>query len=125
MRDTRLRAKKLGHSRMLLVASPDYLARHGTPAAPGDLVGHNCLRFSFRRSVDSWPFRIGDRVVQRPVEGAFFGNSGEVVRGMAIAGGGIARLARFHVAADLADGRLAEVLGRVQRGRWRGCACLV
>jgi DNA-binding transcriptional LysR family regulator len=116
LRDTRLRAKKLGHSRMVMVASPDYLARHGTPAEPGDLARHKCLRFSFRRSIDSWPFRIGSRVVQRPVEGGFFGNSGEVVRAMAVAGGGIARLGYFHAAADLAAGRLVEVLGGFSAG---------
>jgi DNA-binding transcriptional LysR family regulator len=110
LRDTSLRAKKLGHSRMVLVASPDYLARRGTPQSPDDLAAHDCLRFSFRRSVDGWPFRIGGRVVQMPVAGACFGNSGEVVRRMALAGAGIARHGRFHVARDLAAGRLVEVL---------------
>jgi DNA-binding transcriptional LysR family regulator len=116
LRDTRLRAKKLGHSRMVLVASPDYLARRGTPATPDDLAGHDCLRFSFRRSVDSWPFRIGRRVVQRPVEGACFGNSGEVVRQMAVAGCGIARHGYFHVARDLKDRRLVEILADYAAG---------
>ena len=110
LRDTRLRAKKLGHSRTTLVASPDYLARRGTPQTPDDLDRHDCLRFSFRRSVDSWPFRIGKRIVHRPVQGSFFGNSGEVVRQMAVAGGGIARHGYFHVAEDLAAGRLVEIL---------------
>ncbi|MFD1105245.1 LysR substrate-binding domain-containing protein [Sphingobium olei] len=110
LRDTRLRAKKLGRSRMVLVASPDYLARRGTPQRPDDLDAHDCLRFSFRRSVDSWPFLIDGRLVHRPVEGRFFGNSGEVVREMAVAGCGIARHGRFHVARDLRDGRLVELL---------------
>lgn len=110
LRDTSLRAKKLGHSRMVLVASPDYLARRGTPTSPDGLDAHDCLRFSFRRSVDSWPFRIGGKIVHRPVHGSFFGNSGEVVRQMAIAGGGIARHGHFHVAQDLKAGRLVEVL---------------
>lgn len=110
LRDTSLRAKKLGHSRMVLVASPAYLARRGTPQVPDDLDAHDCLRFSFRRSVDSWPFRIADRIVQRPVHGSFFGNSGEVVRRMAVAGGGISRHGHFHVAEDLKAGRLVEVL---------------
>ncbi|WP_283419460.1 LysR family transcriptional regulator [Sphingopyxis sp. Geo48] len=110
LRDTSLRAKKLGHSRMVLVASPDYLARCGTPKKPDDLDAHICLRFSFRRSVDSWPFRIGGKIVQRPVHGSFFGNSGEVVRQMAVAGGGIARHGHFHAARDMEAGRLVEVL---------------
>ncbi|EAT08061.1 LysR family transcriptional regulator [Sphingobium sp. 10 DY56-G10] len=116
LRDTRLRAKKLGHSRMALVASPDYLARRGTPATPNDLAGHDCLRFSFRRSVDSWPFRVGRKIVQLPVEGAYFGNSGEVVRQMAVAGCGIARHGYFHVARDLKDGRLVEILADYAAG---------
>lgn len=110
LRDTRLRAKKLGRSAMSVVASPAYLAIYGTPASPTDLAHHRCLRFSFRRTVDSWPFRTGKVVVQRPVDGPFMGNSGEVVRLMAVAGGGIARLGRFHVATDLAAGRLVEIL---------------
>ena len=116
LRDTQLRAKKLGHSRMLLIASPDYLARRGTPVTPDDLDAHDCLRFSFRRSVDSWPFRINGKTVQRPVHGSFFGNSGEVVRQMAVAGGGIARHGLFHVAQDLAAGRLVEVLADYNPG---------
>lgn len=110
LRDARWRAKKLGHSAMALVASPAYLAEHGVPEEPRDLDRHMCLRFSFRRAVDSWPFRIGGRVVHRAVDGPFLGNSGEVVRLMAVAGGGIARLGRFHAAADLAAGRLVEIL---------------
>lgn len=116
LRDTRLKAKKLGHSPMVLVASPAYLAARGTPQVPADLDGHACLQFSFRRSIDSWPFRIGRRIVHRPVEGAFFGNSGEAVRLMAVAGGGIARLGRFHVAADLRDGRLVDLLQSANPG---------
>jgi DNA-binding transcriptional LysR family regulator len=116
LRDTRLRAKKLGRSRMAVVASPAYLAQHGRPDRPQDIDRHICLRFSFRRSIDSWPFRVGSRTLQRPVDGPFLGNSGEVVRLMAVAGGGIARLGRFHVAADLAAGRLVEILADFNPG---------
>lgn len=116
LRDTRLRAKKLGHSRMMLVASPDYLARRGTPRYPDDLDAHECLRFSFRRSIDSWPFRVDGRILQKSVAGQFFGNSGEVVRQMAVAGCGIARHAAFHVAADIKAGRLVEVLANFNPG---------
>lgn len=116
LRDSRLRARKLGHSTMALVASPDYLARHGIPTAPVDLANHVCLRFSFRRSIDSWPFLINGATVQMTIDGPFLGNSGEVVRLMAVAGGGIARFARFHVAADLEAGRLVEILAPFNPG---------
>lgn len=116
LRDTRLRAKKLGRSAMALVASPDYLARRGTPATPDDLDAHDCLRFSFRRSIDSWPFLVDGRLIHKPIEGRFYGNSGEVVRQMAVAGCGIARHGRFHVADDLKAGRLVEVLRAYDAG---------
>lgn len=110
LRDTGLKGKKLGSSAMAVVASPAYLAKKGEPAHPRDLAAHSCLQFSFRRSVDTWPFTIDGVVAHRAIGGAFLGSSGEVVRLMATAGGGIARLGRFHVAADLASGRLVEVL---------------
>lgn len=116
LRDTGLKAKKLGRSTMAVVASPDYLTERGEPAHPRDLSAHSCLQFSFRRSVDTWPFLIDCAVAQRPVGGAFLGNSGEVVRLMARAGGGIARLGRFHVSADLASGRLVEILREFNPG---------
>lgn len=116
LRDSGLRAKKLGRSTMAVVASPGYLAEHGTPRTPEDLSTHTCLKFSFRRSIDSWPFRSEDRVVPRPVDGPFMGNSGEIVRLMALAGGGIARLGRYHIAADLAAGRLVELLAGFNPG---------
>lgn len=116
IRDTSLKARKLGRSAMALVASPDYLRERGTPAHPRELARHACLQFSFRRSIDTWPFRIDGSVAHRAVEGAFHGNSGEVVRLMAVAGGGIARLGRFHVAQDLEAGRLVEVLAGFNPG---------
>ncbi|WP_449409419.1 LysR family transcriptional regulator [Methylobacterium komagatae] len=110
LRDSRLRARRLGASGMVVVASPAYLAAHGVPTHPDDLTQHNCLNFSFRRSIDTWPFRVGTGVSQRPIQGNFFGNSGEVVRLMALGGAGLARFGRFHVSADLAAGRLVPVL---------------
>lgn len=116
LRDTGLKAKKLGRSLMAVVASPAYLERCGTPRRPADLEQHTCLRFNFRRSIDSWPFRIDGAVTHRSMDGPFLGNSGEVVRLMAVAGGGVARLGRFHVAADLAAGNLVEVLADYNPG---------
>ncbi len=116
LRDTGLKAKKLGRSAMAVVAAPSYLREHGEPVHPRDLASHACLQFSFRRSIDTWPFRIDEAIAQRPIEPAFLGNSGEVVRLMAVAGGGIARLGRFHVGADLAAGRLVEILSPFNPG---------
>ncbi len=116
LRDADVRARRLGRSSMALVASPAYLQERGEPTHPRDLERHECLRFNFRRAIDSWPFLIDGRTVQRTPAGPFLGNSGEVVRLMALAGGGIARLGRFHVAADIAAGRLTEILAPFNPG---------
>jgi DNA-binding transcriptional LysR family regulator len=54
--DSSLTARKLGQTGRVIVASPDYLARYGTPEAPEDLLHHNCLNFNFRRAEPVWPF---------------------------------------------------------------------
>ena len=59
--DSPLTARRLGDTGRTVVASPAYLARHGTPRVPADLAGHNCLDFNFRRVEPGWPFREDGR----------------------------------------------------------------
>ncbi|AWK89254.1 LysR family transcriptional regulator [Azospirillum thermophilum] len=108
--DSALLATKLGDVRRRIVASPDYLARRGTPRSPADLERHDCLGFNFRRAAAVWPLRTGGRLTDREVHGRIVANNGETVRHMALLGLGLARLAEFHIRADLAAGRLVSVL---------------
>jgi DNA-binding transcriptional LysR family regulator len=108
--DSSLTARKIGTARRLIVASPAYVERHGTPFTFEDLDNHNCLGFNFRRSAPVWPQRQAGRIVDRMVQGSLLANNGETVRRLTVEGVGLARLADFHVAADLAAGRLVEVL---------------
>lgn len=112
MRDSALKARKLLESRRVIVASPAYLKAHRVPTRPQDLDGHNCLRFNFRRSLDEWPFRdpSSGEPFTRPVAGNAHGNSGVILRRLALDGVGLARLGAFHVEHDIADGRLVPVL---------------
>ncbi|HEY0682446.1 MAG TPA: LysR family transcriptional regulator [Steroidobacter sp.] len=110
LRDSSLRARKLGSSRWIVAASPEYLQRHGTPQTPSDLEQHNCLNFNYRRSVEGWTFRTGTRVKQYHVGGNFLGNSGEALRLMCLGGAGVARLADFLIGADVRAGRLVPLL---------------
>ena len=57
--DSRLSSRLLGHFRQHLVASPDYLERHGTPRTPADLAQHRCLHYRFPSSgkLEIWPLR--------------------------------------------------------------------
>ncbi|MNQ14870.1 transcriptional activator TtdR [compost metagenome] len=76
------------------------------------LSRYNGLGFNFR-AVPVWPLGEGGRIVERVVHGSLLGNNGETVRRMALAGVGLARMGDYHVRADLAAGRLVEVLGEV------------
>jgi DNA-binding transcriptional LysR family regulator len=103
-------ATKLGRSPRVIVASPEYLARRGTPRSIAELEDHNCLGFNFRRSVMSWPLEEEGRVMDRTVTGNYLANSGEAVRRMAVRGAGLARIGLFHAVHDLEAGRLVHVL---------------
>ena len=112
LRDSSLKARKLRESRHVIVAAPSYLHRMGVPEQPSDLPDHNCLAFNFRRSTGEWAFRKAPHEPIRylPVRGNLQVNNGETVRQLAVAGLGLARLARFHVQDDIDAGRLVPVL---------------
>ncbi len=114
--DSRLTARKLGESRRVIVAAPDYLARRGTPRTPEALHHHNCLNFNFRRAEPIWPFRRDGRDVTLSVEGGIVANNGETLGQLAAAGAGITRVGRFSVAAEIADGRLVPLLEEYNPG---------
>lgn len=111
MRESRLLARKLGESRMIIVASPAYLAERGMPKTPDDLASHNLLDFSFGKWKSGWPFKLpnGETITVMPSGNALV-SDGEAMHQIALAGMGLARLARFHVEADVAAGRLLPIL---------------
>jgi DNA-binding transcriptional LysR family regulator len=110
MRASQLMARRIAQSRMVLVASPAYLARAGTPDHPDGLPRHELVTFNFARHCDSWPFLIDGEGVFRPVHGRTEVGDGESARTLALAGQGIARLSVIHVGPDIAAGRLVPVL---------------
>lgn len=98
-------------NRRVLVASPDYIARHGQPDTPDALIEHNCLQFRLRgRNYDRWSFPLpaGARVVQ--ITGRLVSDDAEVVRRWALSGEGIAYKSWLDVSADVAHGRLQVLL---------------
>jgi DNA-binding transcriptional LysR family regulator len=116
LRDSRLMARKLGASRRVIVASPDYLKRHGRPKRPEDLAGHNCLNFNFRISFYDWPFAEESGRRSMAVAGNLQANNGDTLRQLALAGLGIARLGGFNLAADLKAKRLIPLLREFDTG---------
>ncbi|NUB15871.1 LysR family transcriptional regulator [Azospirillum brasilense] len=110
--DSRLSARRLGNFRLLLVASPDYLARRGTPRTPADLRQHACLHYRFPTS-GKWetgapgPAPAGP---QLELPTSMICNNIETRVCFALQGLGIAYLPDFAIRDLLADGRLEPVL---------------
>lgn len=94
----------------VLVASPAYLARHGTPASPADLIRHEALRFVQRDEVPkSWRFQIAGQWQEVPITGRHCSDDGEVVKRWALAGVGLACISRLDVAGELDTGDLHQL----------------
>lgn len=110
LKDSRLMKRKLGSSPLLLVASPAYLKEMPPLRKPADLARHNCLNFNFRRQIGEITLLEKGARNTYPAPGNVLVNNGESMRHLILAGIGIGRLAHYHVAADLAAGRLVEVL---------------
>lgn len=108
--DSPLTARRLGHTGQVVVASPDYLERHGTPQQPEDLLKHNCLRFNFRRAEANWPFIRDGKEFSLKVSGNIECSSGEALAQFARLGAGIARIGEFTVREDLQCGALIPLL---------------
>lgn len=108
--DSPLTARRLGETGRTVIASPDYLARHGTPQVPADLAKHNCLDFSFRRIEPGWPFRESGRDYMLSVKGNITANNGETLVQLATQGVGITRVGNFHIDEALAQGEVVPLL---------------
>lgn len=100
-----------GDVRLVAVGSPDYLRRCGAPTSPADLTGHVCFRTRFPSgAMFPWEFeRRGETAVVH-VDGPLVSDEAEVIRQAALQGAGLAFLFEGLVQAEIADGRLVQVL---------------
>lgn len=108
LKDSTLHARLLGTSRIRVLASPAYLARHGMPAAPSELGRHVLLGFSEPETLNDWPLHDVDGSVMR-IRPTIASSSGETLRQMALANLGIVCMADFMTREDRASGRLVQL----------------
>ena len=110
--DSSLVAKLIGTSAYRVVASPAYLASHGTPRRPSDLSAHPCLRFTRSGTAvrTTWPFGIGKRALEVPVSGRLVSDDFVLLRKAAERGLGIARLPIILVHESIRAGRLVSLI---------------
>lgn len=105
-----LAARRLAPVRFMPCASPDYLARQGTPCRPMDLAAHNCIRQGYPRPVPAWTFDGPDGPVKVAINGNAVASGSEAVRALLLAGLGCGILPDFMVDEDIAAGRLLALL---------------
>ncbi len=109
--DSTLIAKKIGSSPRVVVASIDYLVKHGRPKKPADLLKHNCLLYSLQKSPDLWYFNStqeGEESIR--VTGRFKASSPDAICDAAITGLGIAIVCQWQAERHIKTGSLKVIL---------------
>jgi DNA-binding transcriptional LysR family regulator len=104
-------ARKLGETRLVPCASPDYLKAHGAPQVPEDLARHNCFTYEYLTPRNLWRFRDAsgnERAVR--VSGNLHSNNGELLAEAAARGAGIVFEPAFIVGPEVRAGRLVPLL---------------
>lgn len=111
LRDSTLHARPLGTSRIRVLASPGYLAKHGRPKSVASLGQHTLLGFTQPEALNRWPLR-GVHGDEWPTTPDITASSGETLRQLALQGAGIVCLSDFMTAGDRARAELVQVLAK-------------
>ncbi len=109
--DSTLIARKIGTSPRVVVASTEYLVKHGRPKKPADLMKHNCLLYSLQKTPDLWYFNSaqeGDESIR--VSGRLKASSPDAICDATVEGMGISVLCEWYARKYIKDGRLKVIL---------------
>ena len=104
--DSSLVARKVAPRRMIVCASPDYLAQHGTPKDPDELRRHNCLSLPDMR----WRFLYPDSVRNVKIRGSLTSINGRMLVAAAVKGVGVVRFTEYYMRDEMSRGELRPVL---------------
>lgn len=108
--DSSITIRRLGETRRLLAASPDYIARRGMPAHPAELVDHDLILYTLADNWNEFNFRRREEQVLVKVDGAVIANDGQLIMKAARDGLGILAQPTYIIEADLKSGHLVRVL---------------
>jgi DNA-binding transcriptional LysR family regulator len=110
-RHASLVARKLIEAPILTVAAPRYIARHGKPAHPAELVGHRCLQFldPYTGRPFDWEFIQGQELVEVPTTGPLTFTDPKSMLQECIAGTGVAQIIGWGVGQLLTEGVLVDL----------------
>lgn len=110
LENSSLVSRKLATTRIVLCASPQYLAQHGTPQHPGELANHAIISYSYRSAKDEWTFTGPQGPVSVKTKPCIHTNNGDTCRAAALAHQGVILQPTFLVGQDLANGTLVELM---------------
>jgi DNA-binding transcriptional LysR family regulator len=102
--------RKLGECEMCTVASPAYLARHGKPEIPKELLDHECLVYQSNAGRMPWSFMHDGRIESFSVKCRLVANNGEALLQAAIAGMGVTQQPYFIASKGLITGQVVRIL---------------
>ena len=103
-------ARKIGTGQMRVVAAPEYLARHGRPQHPAELVHHECLGYTASREIQSMQFMVDGQLKSFSLRSRINANNGEVLTEAAAQGLGITMQPDFIADGFIAAGRVEPIL---------------
>ncbi|USG62267.1 LysR family transcriptional regulator [Sneathiella marina] len=111
LEDSTLKARMLSHDHRVMCATPEYLARAGTPRIPSDLLKHKCLLLRFPGSTQfQWQIIERGRLVTMPVKGNLDTDNGDVLTDWVLEGRGLAVKSVWEIIEHLNSGRLVRVM---------------
>lgn len=110
LENSSLVSRKLATTRIVLCASPQYLAQHGTPQHPSELARHAIISYSYRADKDEWKFTGPAGPVSVKTKPCIQTNNGDTCRAAALSHQGVILQPTFLVGQDLADGTLVELM---------------
>jgi DNA-binding transcriptional LysR family regulator len=108
--DSSLMATRVGGIRLVTCASPAYLAKHGAPATPLELAGHDCISFGAFSPAERWVYAGPIKSRRVPVHSRLIVNTADAAIGAARAGLGITRVLSYQAESSVAEGALRLIL---------------
>lgn len=108
--DSSMIATRIGSIRLVLCASPEYLAEHGRPTKPDDLRDHHSVTVDDAVAPPAWRFMQGTRAIVTPIRSRLCVNTSEAAIEAAIAGAGLARVMSYKMEAARRAGKLCIIL---------------
>ena len=108
--DSSLIATRIGSVRVVVCASPGYLAAHGRPLMPADLAGHDCITIGGAGVPRAWPFMQGGHEIAAPIRSKLTVSTSEAAVEAAVLGSGMTRVMSYKMEAARLSGALVLVL---------------